>query len=141
MCSSDLRGLPAQCRAVDRASAALVKDLASRGLLDDTLVIWGGEFGRGPVAQVEKDKATGRDHHIDAFTMWLAGAGIRPGFSLGGTDELGYSPTHDPMHIHDLHATLLHALGLDHTRLTFRFAGRDFRLTDVAGNVATRLFI
>ena len=134
------QGLPSMCQSVDRASAALVSDLANRGLLDDTLVIWGGEFGRGAVAQVESDKHVGRDHHIDAFTMWMAGGGIRPGFTLGETDEFGYSAVRDSAHIHDLHATILHLLGLNHQRLTFRFAGRDFRLTDVSGEVITKLF-
>ncbi|MBM3844666.1 MAG: DUF1501 domain-containing protein [Verrucomicrobia bacterium] len=135
------QGLPSMCRSVDQASAALVKDLAHRGLLDDTLVIWGGEFGRGAVAQVESNKHVGRDHHIDAFTLWMAGGGVRPGFTLGETDEFGYLPLRNSVHIHDLHATILHLLGLDHERLTFRFAGRDFRLTDVAGDVVTPLLL
>ena len=117
---------------VDRASAALIKDLAQRGMLDDTLVIWGGEFGRTPMAQ-----GNGRDHHIKGFSMWLAGGGVKPGFSYGATDELGYNASQDVVHVHDLHATLLHLLGIDHQKLTYRYLGRDFRLTDVAGNVIT----
>jgi hypothetical protein len=125
------------CRDVDQGSAALVKDLKSRGLLDDTLVIWGGEFGRTPMG--ESREKTGRNHHIDAFTMWFAGGGTRPGITLGETDELGFGPVADRCHVHDLHATILHLLGLDHERLTFRFQGRNFRLTDVAGEVITKL--
>jgi hypothetical protein len=102
-------------------------------MLDDVLVIWGGEFGRTPMGQ--KQKPTGRDHHIDAFTMWLAGGGIKPGISYGKTDEFGFGVTDQQVHVHDLQATVLHQLGLDHTRLTFRFQGRDFRLTDVHGKV------
>jgi hypothetical protein len=132
-------GLPNQCRQTDRASAALVKDLAARGLLEDTLVVWGGEFGRTSVAQGPKDATVGRDHNIDAFTMWLAGGGIKPGQTLGKTDELGCFATEDSFHIYDLQATILHLLGLDHKRLTYRFQGRDFRLTDVYGNVIEKL--
>jgi len=135
-------GLPAQCRLTDQPAAALVKDLARRGLLDDTLVIWGGELGRGPVAQ-KSDKpnvAVGRDHHIKAFTMWFAGGGVKPGQIIGSTDELGYFPTGDVWHVHDVQATILHLLGIDHTRLTFPYQGRDFRLTDVHGEVKTQLF-
>jgi hypothetical protein len=132
-------GLPAMCHSVDRASAALVKDLKQRGLLDDTLVIWGGEFGRTPMAQIDKTASVGRDHHIDAFPMWLAGGGVKPGCTVGATDELGFRAVEDPWHIHDLHATVLHLLGLNHERLTYRFQGRDFRLTDVQGNVITKL--
>jgi len=121
------------CAQVDQASAALVLDLKQRGLLDDTLVIWGGEFGRTPMGE---NRATiGRDHHVDAFTMWLAGGGVRPGLIFGETDELGFGVVRDPVHVHDLHATLLHQLGFDHERLTYRFQGRDFRLTDVHGQV------
>ena len=125
--------LPLRCKQVDQASAALVKDLKNHGLLDDTLVIWGGEFGRTPMGQT--GKPTGRDHHVDCFTIWLAGGGIKPGISYGETDELGLSVAKDPVHVHDLQATILHLLGLDHERLTFRFQGRDFRLTDVHGHV------
>ena len=121
------------CRDVDQASAALVIDLKERGLLDDTLVIWGGEFGRTPMG--DNRKTTGRNHHIDAFTMWFAGGGVKPGAIVGETDELGFDVVSDPAHTHDLHATVLHLLGLDHERLTFRFQGRDFRLTDVHGDI------
>ena len=121
------------CAQVDQASAALVLDLKRRGLLDDTLVIWGGEFGRTPMGE---NRATiGRDHHVDAFTMWLAGGGVKPGLIFGETDELGFGVIRDPVHVHDLHATLLNQLGFDHERLTYRFQGRDFRLTDVHGQV------
>ena len=121
------------CAQVDQASAALVLDLKRRGLLDDTLVIWGGEFGRTPMG--ENRATVGRDHHVDAFTMWLAGGGVKPGLIFGETDELGFGVVRDPVHVHDLHATLLHQLGFDHERLTYRFQGRDFRLTDVHGHV------
>jgi len=126
------------CREVDQGQAALVRDLKARGLLEDTLVVWGGEFGRTPMG--ENRDTTGRNHHIDAFTMWFAGGGVKPGRILGETDELGFSAVQDPFHVHDIHATILHLLGLDHHRLTFRFQGRDFRLTDVHGNVMTKLF-
>lgn len=125
--------LPIRCKEVDQASAALVKDLKQQGLLDDVLVIWGGEFGRTPMG--EQRTPTGRDHHIDAFTMWLAGGGVKAGFRHGKTDELGFGVTEGKVHVHDLQATMLHLLGLDHTQLTFRFQGRDFRLTDVHGDV------
>jgi uncharacterized protein (DUF1501 family) len=126
------------CREVDQGQAALVQDLKERGLLKDTLVIWGGEFGRTPMG--ENRDTTGRNHHIDAFTMWFAGGGTKAGQVIGETDELGFNAVRDPMHVHDLHATILHLLGLDHTRLTFRFQGRDFRLTDVHGKVNHKLF-
>jgi hypothetical protein len=126
-----------RCREVDRPSAALVKDLKQRGLLDDTLVIWGGEFGRTPMG--EPRDLIGRDHHVDGYTMWLAGGGIRGGQTIGATDELGYYAVDDRVHVHDLQATLLHLLGLDHLRLTYRSQGRNFRLTDVAGNVVPKL--
>ena len=126
------------CREVDQGQAALVQDLKERGLLQDTLVIWGGEFGRTPMG--ENRDTTGRNHHIDAFTMWFAGGGTKAGQVIGETDELGFNAVRDPMHVHDLHATILHLLGLDHTRLTFRFQGRDFRLTDVHGKVNHQLF-
>lgn len=125
------------CQQVDRASAALVIDLKKRGLLDETLVIWGGEFGRTPMG--ENRKTTGRNHHIDAFTMWFAGGGFQKGCQFGETDELGFSPVRQRAHVHDLHATLLHQLGLDHEALTFRFQGRDFRLTDVHGKVLHKM--
>ena len=118
---------------VDQPAAALIRDLKSRGLLDDTLVIWGGEFGRTPMSE---NRATpGRNHHIDAFSMWFAGGGIRPGNIVGETDEFGFGSIDHEYHVHDLHATILHLLGIDHEKLTFRFQGRDFRLTDVAGKV------
>jgi uncharacterized protein (DUF1501 family) len=119
-----------KCREVDQASAALVLDLKQRGMLDDTLVIWGGEFGRTPMAQGD-----GRDHHIKGFSLWLAGGGVKGGIAHGQTDELGYHAVEDVVSVHDLHATMLHLLGVDHTRLTFKFLGRDFRLTDVHGRV------
>ncbi|MFG0316536.1 MAG: DUF1501 domain-containing protein, partial [Planctomycetota bacterium JB042] len=127
-----------QARAVDRAQAALVCDLKRRGLLDDTLVVWGGEFGRTGYCQGKYDEKTyGRDHHPRCFTMWLAGGGVRPGITHGETDDLGYNVARDPVHVHDLHATMLHLLGLDHERLTYRFQGRRYRLTDVAGEIVT----
>jgi hypothetical protein len=124
----------------DQAAAALISDLKSRGLLDDTLVIWGGEFGRTPYAEnrkedKEKGKPAGRDHHHTAFSMLLAGGGVKPGTVYGATDEFGMNVAENPVHVHDLHATLLHLMGLDHEKLTYRYAGRDFRLTDVHGNV------
>jgi hypothetical protein len=125
------------CWEVDQPCAALIRDLKQRGLLDSTLVIWGGEFGRTPMADTRE--TPGRNHHIDAFTMWMAGGGIRAGQTLGETDELGFGVVKDRVHVHDLQATILHLLGIDHTRLTFRFQGRDFRLTDVAGEVVTSL--
>jgi hypothetical protein len=129
-------GLIAETKKVDRPIAGLLLDLARRGLLDDTLVLWGAEFGRTPTAE----NTDGRNHHPKAFTMWMAGAGTRGGFTYGSTDDFGYAPTENPVHMHDLHATVLHALGLDHKRLTYRHAGRDFRLTDVYGNVVLDLF-
>jgi hypothetical protein len=125
------------CREVDQGQAALVKDLKARGLLKDTLVVWGGEFGRTPMG--ENRDTTGRNHHIDAFTMWLAGGGVKSGAIIGETDELGFNPVADRVHVHDMHATILHLLGLEHTKLTFRFQGRDFRLTDVHGQLVTKL--
>jgi hypothetical protein len=125
-------GLTANCRDTDQATAALIQDLKQRGLLEDTLVIWGGEFGRTPMVQGGDD---GRDHHNRSYTVWLAGGGIRPGTTYGETDELGFNVARDPVHVHDLNATVLHLLGFDHTRLTYRFQGRDFRLTDVHGRV------
>jgi hypothetical protein len=125
--------MPLAAKDVDQASAALVKDLKQRGMLDDTLILWGGEFGRTPMGQ-----GSGRDHHINAFSVWLAGAGIKGGLTWGRTDELGYRYIEDDqqMHVHDLHATMLYLCGIDHKRLTYRFQGRDFRLTDVTGEVA-----
>ena len=128
---SGIRGSIAKtAKLVDRASAALVLDLKQRGMLEDTLIVWGGEFGRTPMAQ-----GSGRDHHIKGFSVWLAGGGIRGGMTYGSTDELGYSVAENLVHVHDLHATILHLLGIDHKKLTYRFQGRDFRLTDVHGNV------
>jgi uncharacterized protein DUF1501 len=129
--------LPVMCKQTDQASAALIKDLKQRGLLDDTLVIWGGEFGRTPMA--EQRTFVGRDHNPKAFTMWMAGGGIKPGTTLGRTDDFGYTIVEDPMSVHDLHATALHLLGIDHTKLTYKFQGRNFRLTDVEGSVVTKL--
>jgi hypothetical protein len=128
---------------VDQPSAALVRDLKQRGLLDSTLVIWGGEFGRTPMNEVRRGNTPGkegRDHHRFAFTMWMTGGGIQPGRVLGETDELGFNITSEPYHVHDLQATILHCLGVDHTRLTYRHQGRDFRLTDVGGKVINRLW-
>ena len=127
----------ARCREVDQAQAALVTDLKQRGLLKDTLVVWGGEFGRTPMG--ENRDTTGRNHHIDAFTMWFAGGGTQAGAVIGETDELGFNSITDRAHVHDIHATILHLLGLDHKKLTFRFQGRDFRLTDVHGRVIQKL--
>ena len=130
-------GLKSECGKTDRPCAALIKDLKQRGLLDETLVIWGGEFGRTPMVQGGGDD--GRDHHPNAFTMWLAGGGVKPGITLGETDEFGFNVVKDRVHVHDLHATILHLLGFDHTKLTYRFQGRDFRLTDVHGEVVAKL--
>ncbi|MAG56427.1 MAG: sulfatase [Planctomycetes bacterium] len=130
------KAIRTQCRETDQASAALVLDLERRGLLDDTLVIWGGEFGRTNYSQGKLTKTNyGRDHHPRCFTFWLAGAGIRGGYTHGTTDPYGYNIESDPVHVHDLHATLLHLLGIDHERLTYRFQGRRYRLTDVRGHV------
>jgi uncharacterized protein (DUF1501 family) len=129
-------GLKDQCGKTDKASAALVRDLKQRGLLKDTLVVWGGEFGRTPMVQGGDD---GRDHHPNAFTMWMAGGGVKPGISYGETDDFGFNATKDKVHVHDLNATILHLLGLDHLKLTYRFQGRDFRLTDVHGEVVKGL--
>jgi hypothetical protein len=134
------KDLATNCRETDQPSAALVKDLKQRGLLKDTLVVWGGEFGRTPMVQgAPGEKADGRDHHPNAFTMWMAGGGIKPGLVLGESDELGFNVAQDKVHVHDLHATLLHLLGFDHTKLTYRFQGRDFRLTDVHGRLVEKL--
>jgi hypothetical protein len=127
----------ARCKEVDQASAALVMDLKQRGLLDDTLVIWGGEFGRTPMG--ENRTSTGRNHHIESGTMWFAGGGTKGGVVVGETDELGFAAVEDRCHVHDIHATILHLLGIEHTKLTFRFQGRDFRLTDVHGNLIPKL--
>jgi hypothetical protein len=134
-------GLKTQCGQTDRATAALIRDLKARGLLDQTLVIWGGEFGRTPMVESNAalGRSLGRDHHPQAFTMWLAGGGIKAGITMGATDDLGFHAVEDRVHVHDLQATILHLLGLDHRKLTYRFQGRDFRLTDVHGNVVTKL--
>jgi len=134
-------GLPnaikGQCHDTDQPTTALITDLKQRGLLDDTLVIWGGEFGRTPMVETNPalGRALGRDHHPQAFTMWMAGGGIKPGISIGATDDLGFHVVENPVHVHDVQATILHCLGFDHERLTFHHAGRDFRLTDVHGKV------
>ncbi len=129
--------LPQVCGEIDRAAAALVLDLKRRGLLDETLVIWSGEFGRTPMGEVREN--IGRDHHVDAFTLWMAGGGVKAGHIHGQTDELGFGVVEGQTHVHDLHATILHLLGFDHERLTFRFQGRDFRLTDVHGRVVEEI--
>jgi hypothetical protein len=129
-------GLKTECGKTDKASAALIMDLKQRGLLKDTIVVWGGEFGRTPMVQGGDD---GRDHHPNAFTMWMAGGGVKSGFSYGETDEFGFNATKNKVHVHDLNATILHLLGLDHLKLTYRFQGRDFRLTDVHGEVVNDL--
>ena len=132
--------LPRLCRETDRPVYALLTDLKQRGLLADTLVVWGGEFGRTPMNEARNgSKFLGRDHHPRAFTMWLAGAGITPGVTIGRTDDLGYNVVEDPIDVHDLHATMLRLLGIDHEKLTYRFQGRDFRLTDVHGKLVTKL--
>ena len=131
-----VKDLTKNCQTTDKACAALVKDLKQRGMLEDTLVIWGGEFGRTPMVQGGND---GRDHHPNCFTMWLAGGGLKPGLTLGASDEFGFNAVEDPVHVHDLHATILHLLGFDHTKLTYRFQGRDFRLTDVSGNIVRKM--
>ena len=131
-----------QCRDTDQPSAALIQDLKSRGLLEDTLVVWGGEFGRTVYCQGKLTADDyGRDHHPRCFTMWMAGGGIRPGVTYGETDDFCYNITRDPVHVHDLHATILHCLGVDHTRLTYKFQGRHFRLTDVSGAVVRKILV
>jgi hypothetical protein len=135
--------LPAKTKDVDQGMAALIKDLKARGKLDDTLIIWGAEFGRTPLRQgVDgngKTTSAGRDHHKDAYAMWLAGGGIKGGVTCGRTDDFGFSPVENPVHVHDLNATVLHLLGIDHEKLTFKYQGREFRLTDVHGSVVTDL--
>jgi uncharacterized protein (DUF1501 family) len=134
------RDIGLQCKGTDQASAALVTDLKQRGLLDDTLVIWGGEFGRTVYCQGHLTATNyGRDHHPRCFAMWFAGGGIKRGLVLGETDDFSYNVVSDPIPIHDVQATVLHCLGVDHTRLTYKFQGRHFRLTDVAGNVTTKM--
>jgi hypothetical protein len=138
---SDLpAGIKSQCYDTDQPSAALIEDLHHRGLLDDTLVIWGGEFGRTIYSQGTLTPTNyGRDHHPRCFSIWLAGAGIKAGTSYGATDDYCYNVVRDPVHVHDLNATILHCLGLDHTRLTFRYQGRDYRVTDVHGTVVQHI--
>jgi membrane-anchored protein YejM (alkaline phosphatase superfamily) len=126
-------------RESDQAIAALLVDLKARGMLDDTLVVWGGEFGRTPTAQGANPKAWGRDHQASGFTMWMAGGGVRPGYVHGATDDFGFRAVKDVVHVHDLHATILHLMGFDHEKFTYRYAGRDFRLTDVHGHVVKEL--
>ena len=134
--------LTSLCHQTDRAAAALISDLKQRGLLDSTIVVWGGEFGRTPMNEARSgSKFLGRDHHPRAFTMWMAGGGLKPGVTIGRTDDVGYNIAQDPVSVHDLHATLLHLMGIDHTKLTFRFQGRDFRLTDVEGEVVKKLIV
>ncbi|MFO0884937.1 MAG: DUF1501 domain-containing protein [Pirellulales bacterium] len=128
--------LKKNCGNTDKPSVALLKDLKQRGLLEDTLVVWGGEFGRTPMVQGGND---GRDHHPNCFTMWMAGGGVKPGITLGESDDFGFNATTDKVHVHDLHATIMHLLGFDHTKLTYRFQGRDYRLTDVHGTVVQKL--
>jgi uncharacterized protein (DUF1501 family) len=136
------RDLALQCKGVDQASAALIIDLKQRGMLDDTLVIWGGEFGRTVYCQGKlTDTNYGRDHHPRCFTMWMAGGGVKRGLVLGKTDDFCYNILEDPVHIHDLQATILHCLGIEHTKLTYKFQGRYFRLTDVAGNVVDKVLV
>ena len=130
------QGIKRNCQNTDQACAALIKDLKQRGLLENTLVVWGGEFGRTPMVQGGND---GRDHHPNCFTMWMAGGGVKPGVTIGESDDFGFNAVTDRVHVHDLHATILHLLGFDHTKLTYRFQGRDFRLTDVSGNVVQKL--
>ena len=133
-------GIKNQTKNTDKASAALVKDLKQRGLLDDTLVIWGGEFGRTAYSQGDITKTSfGRDHHPRCFSLWMAGGGVKPGLVLGQTDDFGYNIVSDPVSVHDLHATMLHLLGIEHTRFTHRFEGRDFRLTDIHGELVKKL--
>jgi hypothetical protein len=129
--------------ATDKASAALVLDLKRRGLLEDTLVIWGGEFGRTPMVETNPSlgRSQGRDHHPQAYTMWMAGGGIRPGLTFGSTDDLGFHVAENPVHVHDLQATILHCLGFDHERLTFHHQGRDYRLTDVHGKIVREILV
>jgi uncharacterized protein (DUF1501 family) len=130
------KGLPESCARTDRPVAALLQDLKSRGLLDETLIVWGGEFGRTPTAE----GGDGREHHPFGFTMWLAGGGVKGGLIHGATDDYGWHAIRDKVHVHDLHATILHLMGINHERLTYRWGGRDYRLTDVYGNVVREIF-
>jgi arylsulfatase A-like enzyme len=133
--------LKIQCQDVDAPSAGLIQDLKQRGLLDDTLVIWGGEFGRTPFLQgkIEETKQWGRDHHPYVFTIWMAGAGVKPGLTYGASDDFGFNPAERKVHVHDFQATVLHLLGINHERLTYKFQGRNYRLTDVHGHVVRDL--
>jgi hypothetical protein len=135
--------LQTQCTDTDAPSAALVRDLKERGLLDETLVIWGGEFGRTPFLQgnIDDRRNWGRDHHPYVFTIWMAGGGIKPGITYGSSDDFGFNPADNPVHVHDFQATILHLLGIDHERLTYRFQGRNYRLTDVAGEVVRDILL
>lgn len=137
------KGIRLQMKNTDQATTALIMDLKQRGLLDDTIIVWGGEFGRTPMVESDLDsnRSKGRDHHNKAFTMFVAGGGFKPGVTVGKTDELGFNVAEDPVQVHDLHATLLHLLGFDHTKLTYRYSGRDFRLTDVHGVVVDKLLV
>ena len=132
-------GITNKTKQVDQPIGALIKDLKQRGLLDDTLIVWAAEFGRTPMLQGSAGKNSGRDHHKDAYTVWMAGGGVKGGMAYGKTDELGYFPVEDKMHMNDFHATLLHLLGVEHTRLTYRYQGREFRLTDVGGHVVDKV--
>jgi uncharacterized protein (DUF1501 family) len=139
---SDVAGnVKSNCAKTDQGSAALILDLKQRGLLDETLVIWGGEFGRTPMVETNPSlgRSLGRDHHPQAYTMWLAGGGIKKGITYGATDDLGFHVVENPVHVHDMQATILRCLGYDHERLTYHHAGRDFRLTDVHGHVVKAL--
>ena len=132
--------LKKRCAETDQPAVALIKDLKQRGLLDETLVLWGGEFGRTPMMQGSlKPDQIGRDHHPHGYTVWMAGGGIKPGFVYGKTDEFGFYAVEDKVHVHDLHATILHQFGIEHTKLTYHFQGRDFRLTDVSGEVVKQI--
>jgi hypothetical protein len=136
------KGITSQCAATDQPSAALIQDLSERGLLEDTLLVWGGEFGRTVYCQGKLTADDyGRDHHPRCFTVWLTGADVKPGITYGETDDFSYNVTRDPVHVHDLQATILHSLGIDHTRLTFKFQGRHFRLTDVSGTVVKPILV
>jgi len=135
-------GIKSACRETDKPTAALIKDLKQRGMLDNTLVVWGGEFGRTSITELRRPDApqtAGRNHFMEGFTVLMAGGGIKPGTIIGDTDEFALKITEDRVHVHDLHATMLHCLGLDHKKLTYRYMGRDFRLTDTAGNVVQKL--
>ena len=137
-----MTALPKQCSDVDQPQAALIRDLKDRGLLDETLVIWGGEFGRTTYSQGKAgDAANGRDHHPRCFTYWMAGGGVKPGMTYGETDDMGYNVVKDPVHVHDFQATVMHLMGIDHERLTFKYQGRRFRLTDVHGQVVKEILV